>query len=313
MVEMLLPTPFGWPDDATGGTTAEDMQRILASQYEPRVTGSRADRGGIIRHAGWVNDGNGVELKSDATVLVHEGVVLLDIALNRCVQAVVPATESVPMPLSVGEAGKVTIFVAPPKSGSNNAILGTTTSTRVDPSWVVLDRLVFRSGWKTTRDATRDWDKVYAVLFGTAAGELSRAEDAGTEVRSRGQRYKRLAQSLVVPTDCIASLGLSATLMACKPDGDPIRWSEGVQGTVIYQLFVDGVMISSFERVADPFLTTTFWEEQVQLSAGRHEIWVESFGSAAIDREGFRWRLAPGGPQKFRGDSLRVTHQGVRE
>lgn len=312
MVELQLPTPFGWPDDATGGTTADDMQRILAAQYEPRVRGSKAERGGIIRHAGWTNDGNGIELKSDATVRVHEGVVLLDVALNKAVQAVVPATESVPVPLSVGKAGKVTFYVAPPKGGSNNAILGTTTSTSVDPSWVVLDRLDFKAGWKTTRDATRDWDRVYAVLFGTASGELSRADDFGKEVRTRGPRYKRLAQSFVVPTDCIVSLGLSSTIRACTTAGQPVDKATGVVGTVFYQVFVDGTLLTTFERTVDPFLTTQFWEMQTNLSAGRHEVWVESYGGPELKPGQLMWHIAAGGPNKSRGDFLRVIHQGVR-
>lgn len=312
MATFTLPTPFGIRDDASGGTTVEDMQRIIAAKYEFRTDGS-ANRGGIIHHDGISRDGRGVELRPDATLRVHEGVVLLDIAPLRCVEAAVPYVASIDPGLAVGTAGTVTVAVAPPTADTNDSRLITTTGTAPTGS-VVLERLVFPSGWKTTNQATRNVDRSYAVPRGTANGRLSSVVDADTSARKSGSRYKRLSQSFVVPTDANLSFELSTTLRACTSDGSAaVALSKGLVAAVNYAIYLDGTLITSFERPISGFSDTQYFGAGATVSAGRHEAWVESWlGPVVGSRADTFWQVMQGGSQKHRGDFMAVRHEGVR-
>lgn len=314
MAEYQLPTPWGIADDATGGTTPEDMQQLTAIRYEFRKRDS-GKRGGIIRHSGPAGDGNGIELRPDATLRCHMGAVLLDVAANRCVEAVIPYVPTVDPGLAVGTAGTVTIAVALPAAGSNNARLVTSTASSVSDSWEVLDKIKLPAGWTRTNQGTRVHDKEYAVLQGTANGELSSALDADSGPRRSGQRYKRLAQSFVVPTDCNISLALSTTVRACWEDGSgAVDLSRGMTSAVVYEIWLDGAVLTTFERVISGFTDTQFLETVATIGAGRHEVWVESrLGPVAWGTAGQNfWQVMQGGAPKHRGDFLRVRHEGVR-
>lgn len=314
MAEYQLPTPWGIADDASGGTTPEDMQQLTATRYEFRKRDS-GQRGGIIRHSGPTGDGNGVEMRPDATLRCHMGSVLLDVAENRCVEAAVPYVATVDPGLAVGTAGTVTVAVALPAAGSNNARLITTTAASVSAAWVVLDKIKLPAGWTRTNQGTRVHDKEYAVLQGTANGELSSALDADSAARIAGRRYKRLAQSFVVPTDCNISLALSTTLRACWEDGSGgVPMDRQTTAVIVYEVFLDGALHTSFERPVSGIADTTFLETIATIGAGRHEVWVESYfwqpvhGTAG---DNF-WQVMQGGARKHRGDFLRVRHEGVR-
>ena len=311
MAIYTLPTPFGIADDESGGTTVEDMQRIIASKYEFRTDGS-ANRGGIIHHDGLARDGRGVELRPDATLRVHEGVVLLDIAPLRCVEAAVPYVPSVDPGLAVGTAGTVMVGVVPPGFGANDAKLVTTTESLPAGS-VALEKLVFPSGWTTTSQATRSLDRAYAVPRGTANGRLTWAVDSDTAPRRDGVRYKKLSQSFVVPTDANLSFSLSTTLRACLEDGSgAVALSLGATAAVNYAIFLDGALLTSFERPVSGFSDTQYFGAGAAVSAGRHEVWVESWLGPVVGSRGSTfWQVMQGGSQKHRGDFMAVRHEGV--
>lgn len=307
MAEFQLPTPWGIEDDATGGTEPEEMQQLIAARYEFKGRSSPG-RGGIIRHSGPAGDGNGVELRPDATLRVHMGAVLLDIEANRCAEAVIPYVDAIAPGLTVGTAGTVTVYVGPPAAGSNNARLVTTSGT-APAGVVVLDKIKLPAGWTRTNQGTRVHDREYAVLQGTSNGQLSAASDSDSAHRTTGP-YRRLAQSFVVPTDCNISLALTTTIRSITSAGAATQPLRDSQGSVLYRVYIDGALHTSYEIEINGYATSTFHESMATVSAGRHEVWVESSISPA--QSSLRWQVLGGGSLQHRGDFLRVRHEGVR-
>lgn len=297
-----IAVPWGWPNATVGGfkkgTMPSDMQLLLAMMFElhPSSNGGTT-RAGIYRT-------DGVILRADATLGVHEGSVVLDTGSNRVVWAPIPHITNVPHDLSPGTAGTITVYVAPPTGDSPQALVGTTTSSTINPSWVVLDRIRLNSGWARTNQGSRVWDKDYAVLKGTGNGVLSQARDSDTAVRREGHTYRRLQQNFHLRTDADISLALSTTIRS---------ETNYVESTVIYDVFLDGVFQTSFERDVKPFASTEYWEFPLTVSAGTHSAYVES-RAGTIFTEGYStmpWRVHTGTTRKFQGDVLRVKHEGV--
>ena len=311
MATYTLPTPFGIADDETGGTTIEDMQRIIASKYEVR-TSRTSGRRGIVSHPGPDGDGNGVELRPDETLRVHEGVVVLDLSSFRCVEAVVPYVSAIEPGIPVGQAGRVIVSVTPPVAGENDAQL-TTTTTEPPRGSVILEILKFPSGWKTTSQATRDADLIYATPRGAGGGMLSSAVDADTAVRNDGGLYRRLHQSFVVSTDAHIRLDLLTTTYGCSPAGAPVGGTAGITGAIEYAVFLDGVLLTSVERTITGFRESKFLSVGAAVLAGRHEVHVESRSTdTTAPGDEIFWRVGHGGARQHPGDRLTVRHEGVR-
>lgn len=296
-----IAVPWGWPNATVGGfnkgTMPSDMQLVLATMFEfhPSSNGG-STRAGIYRT-------DGVILNADATLGVHEGSVVLDTGSNRVVWAPIPHIANVPHDLPTGTAGTITVYVAPPSGGSPQATVGTTTSSTINPSWVVLDRIRLNSGWTRTNQGSRVWDKDYAVLQGTGSGVLSEARDSDTAVRREGNTYRRLQQRFRLRTDADISLALSTTIRS---------ETHFVAGTVIYDVFLDGVFQTSFEREVKPFASTEYWEIPLTVSAGTHSAYVESrAGSITEGYQTLPWRVLTGTSRKYQGDILRVKEEGV--
>ena len=295
-----IAVPWGWPNATVGGfkkgTMPSDMQLVLATmfEYHPSSNGG-STRAGIYRT-------NGVILNADATLGVHEGSVVLDTGGNRVVWAPIPHIASVPHDLAPGTAGTITVYVAPPTGDSPQAIIGTTTSSTINPSWVVLDRIRLSSGWARTNQGSRVWDKEYAVLQGTGSGVLSQARDSDTAIRREGSTYRRMQQTFSLATDAEISLCLTSTVRSGSTTG----------GSVIYDIFLDGVFQASVERKIDPITDTLYWEFPVTVRAGKHTVYAESrVGVINEPRVTLPWSVVQGGWRKHLGDILRVKHEGV--
>ena len=294
-----IAVPWGWPNATVGGvkkgTMPSDMQLVLATMFEwhPSSNGG-STRAGIYRT-------DGVILNADATLGVHEGSVVLDTGGNRVVWAPIPHIAEVPHDLPTGTAGTITVFVAPPAGGSPQATVGTTTSSTINPSWVVLDRIRLNSGWTRTNQGSRVWDKDYAVLQGTGSGVLSQAKDSDTAVRKAGATYRRMQQTFSVPTDTEISLCLTSTARSENTSG----------GSVIYDIFLDGVFQASVERKIDAITDTLYWEVPATIKAGKHTVYAESRVGVINSGSTLPWSVVQGGWRKHLGDILRVKHEGV--
>lgn len=295
-----IAVPWGWPNATVGGfnkgTMPSDMQLVLATmfEYHPSSNGG-STRAGIYRT-------DGVILNADATLGVHEGSVVLDTGGNRVVWAPIPHIANVPHDLAPGTAGTITVYVAPPTGDSPQAIVGTTTSSTINPSWVVLDRIRLSSGWARTNQGSRVWDKEYAVLQGTGSGVLSQARDSDTAIRREGSTYRRMQQTFSLATDAELSLCLTST----------VRSGNSTGGSVIYDIFLDGVFQASVERKIDPITDSLYWEFPVTARAGKHTVYAESrVGVINEPRVTLPWSVVQGGWRKHLGDILRVKHEGV--
>ena len=294
-----IAVPWGWPNATVGGvkkgTMPSDMQMILAMmfEYHPSANGGTT-RAGIYQ--AW-----GVILNADATLGVHEGSVVLDTGGNRVVWAPIPYIANVPHDLPPGKAGTITVYVAPPTGSSPQATVGTTTSSTINPSWVVLDRIRLESGWTRTNQGSRVWDKEYAVLHGTGSGVLSQATDSDTAIRTSGATYRRMQQTFSVPTDANISLCLTSTA----------RSENNTGGSVIYDIFLDGVFQASVERKIDSITDTLYWEVPATVSAGKHTVYAESRVAVINSGSKLPWSVVQGGWRKHLGDILRVKHEGA--
>ena len=294
-----IAVPWGWPNATVGGTKKgtmpSDMQLVLATmfEYHPSSNGG-STRAGIYRT-------NGVILNTDATLGVHEGSVVLDAGSNRVVWAPIPHIASVPHDLSPGTAGTITVYVALPTGDSPQATVGTTTSSTINPSWVVLDRIRLNSGWTRTNQGSRVWDKEYAVLQGTGSGVLSQARDSDTAIRNSGATYRRMQQTFSLATDAEISLCLTSTARSENTTG----------GSVIYDIFLDGVFQASMERKIDAITDSLYWEVPVTVSAGKHTVYAESRVGVINSGSTLPWSVVQGGWRKHLGDILRVKHEGV--
>lgn len=294
-----IAVPWGWPNATVNGskkgTMPSDMQLVLATmfEYHPSSNGG-STRAGIYRT-------EGVILNANATLGVHEGSVVLDTGGNRVVWAPIPHIAEVPHDLPTGTAGTITVFVAPPAGGSPQATVGTTTSSTINPSWVVLDRIRLNSGWTRTNQGSRVWDKDYAVLQGTGSGVLSQARDSDTAVRKAGATYRRMQQTFSVPTDTEISLCLTSTARSENTSG----------GSVIYDIFLDGVFQASVERKIDAITDTLYWEVPATIKAGKHTVYAESRVGVINSGSTLPWSVVQGGWRKHLGDILRVKHEGV--
>lgn len=296
-----IAVPWGWPNATVGGfkkgTMPSDMQLVLATMFEfhPSSNGGTT-RAGIYRT-------DGVFLKTDATLGVHEGSVVLDTGSNRVVWAPIPYIANVPHDLTPGKAGTITVYVAPPSGDSPQATVGTTTSSTINPSWVVLDRIRLNSGWSRTNQGSRVWDKDYAILQGTASGVLSMSRDSDTAIRDSGVTYRRMQQNFKLNTDSNISVALTSTVKA---------YNENNEGFISYDIFLDGVFLASVDREVRVRATTQYWEFPLAIKAGTHSLYVESRVSHIYNgKRSLPWSVVFAGPRKFQGDILRVKEEGV--
>ena len=295
-----IAVPWGWPNATVNGskkgTMPSDMQLVLATMFEPHPSSN----GGTTRAGIYRSDG--VILNADTTLGVHEGSVVLDTGGNQVVWAPIPHIANVPHDLAPGKAGTITVYVAPPAGDSPQATVGTTTSSTINPSWVVLDRIRLNSGWARTNQGSRVWDKDYAVLQGTNNGVLSQARDSDTAIRREGSTYRRMQQTFSVPTDADVSLCLTSTVRSENTTG----------GSVIYDIFLDGVFHASVERKIDPITDSLYWEFPATVKAGKHTVYAESRVAVINEpRVTLPWKVLQGGWRKHLGDILRVKHEGV--
>lgn len=296
-----IAVPWGWPnatvDGLKMGTMPSDMQLVLATMFEFHPSSN----GGTTR-AGIYRTGS-VILRSDETIGVREGSAVLDTGNNRVVWVPIPHIDNVPHDLSPGTAGTITIYVAPPSGDSPQATIGTTTSSTVNPTWVVLDRIQLKSGWTRTNQGSHVWDKDFAVLQGTGSGVLTQAQDTDSAFRKRGVNYRRMQQNFRVMTDANISLALTSTVRAHSEDNE---------GFITYDIFLDGVFQASVDREARARATTEYWEIPLTVNAGLHSVYVESRVSHVYgDKYDMPWHVVYGGSRKFLGDILRVKHEGV--
>lgn len=301
-----LATPWGWQNIGGRGTMPEDMQRVLATmfEYHPHRSGG-STRAGVYQSLG-------VKLKADTTIGVYPGSVILDVSGSRVVWAPLQEIDNLPHDLPTGQAGTITVYVAPPASGSANATIRTTTGSSFANNWLILDRIQLPAKWTRTNQGKSVWDTEYAVLRGTGSGELSSAIDADGGTRTKGRTYRRLEQTFKLTTDAIVSLHLSTTIRSTYSNGTTRPLSLDLTGSVFYRIYIDGILLTTVEQTISGFAETKNWEFSDVLSAGSHRVYVESSaGFSNLPDKSLHWEVVHGGTYKHRGDFLRVKHEGV--
>lgn len=300
-----MATGFGIPEikvaEATGtepavyqGTTAQDIQRITAAQYQ---------NAGILT-------GCKVMLRADWKVLITAGGVIVD--LGSDLAAAVPVYEQAmalqPAP-AVGERVD-TIYVQQVATASDNLAKVAITSGSAPVNSIILDKLRVTAGATKTNQLTSAWDRRYARSSQSSQGRISSAVDSRNTVRTEGP-YKACSQRFYVDTDRHVNLKLSVTARRCKPNGDSIYPYHESIGSVIYRVFIDNTLVRSFEVMVTGLSSTTQLETMHEVAMGAHTVHIESQAGSKGSQPDIGWQIMYGGTNKYNGDSLTVFDAGV--
>ncbi|MFW0181267.1 hypothetical protein [Rothia sp. P5766] len=289
-----MATSFGiGPDGQGNGTTPEDIQIITAAEYA---------NPGILA---------GCEVDSTTGMSYHikAGAVVIALASDRYVKAPVsPQTIPTEPAPAIGSRTDV-VYVKQNLGGSdgNNAVI-VGVSSSVPANAVEIARYTVNAGTTGTNQAERTGDTKYARPRGASLGTLYGFVDTDTSVKAEGV-FKRGAGSFYLPTDRNIEISLQScvsTELAADINGD-----QRPGGSVMYKIYVDGVLKRSFERGFSNIWDVRHFEFGMDLNAGRHTVhytverrWVQA-GSTG------RWRVQHGHADKFPGDIFHVGDRGV--
>ena len=278
------------------GTTAQDIQRIIASQYE---------NAGILT-------GAKVVLRSDWQYQWTAGAVVMDLGSDLAVQ--VPVYEGTVAPDPAPATGERidTIYVEQLNTASSNLARVVVTSGSAPANAVVLDKLRVPAGATKTSQCTSVWDRRYARHSQSTQGRISSAVDTSAAVRSTGT-YKACNQRFYVDTDRTVNVKLSTTLVRLSKTGGALTSYASSWGTVDYKLFVDGVLVRTFPVLVSALTATQQVETLVDVPMGAHTAHVESSAASNGDLADLFWRVQHGGGSKWPGDALTVFDAGVAQ
>lgn len=276
------------------GTTAQDIQRIIASQYQ---------NAGILT-------GAKVLLRADWKVAWTAGAVVMD--LGSDLAALVPVYESslaLAPPPATGTRTD-TIYVEQLNTPSSNLARVAITSGAAPANSVVLDKLTVPAGATKTTQCTSVWDRRYARASQSTQGRISSAVDSRNTIRTTGP-YKACSQRFYVDTDRNVTLKLSVTARRCKPNGDAIYPYHESIGSVFYKVFIDNELVRTFEVMITGLSSTTQLETMHQVAMGAHTVHIESMAGSKGTQTDLGWQIMWGGTAKYPGDALTVVDSGV--
>lgn len=289
-----MATGFGIGPDAQGnGTTPDDIQVITAAEYA---------NPGILA-------GCEVTGTTGMSYQIKPGAVVIALAKDRYVKAPV-APQSIPTEPAPTVGSRTDVIYIKQNltaSDGNNAVVAGVGRSAPANS-IEIGRYVVSAGVTSTNQATRAGDTKYARPIGGTLGTLATHTEMDTTPRGAGT-FKRGATSFSLPTDRTIEFQFqSCVSVDISP---PSHQPERPGGSVVYRIYIDDVMIRSYER-----RYTNVWDVQTfsfrkDLSAGRHTVhytvhqqWIEA-GSSGL------WRVRYGGVANFPGDVYWVNDIGI--
>ncbi|MDO4919951.1 hypothetical protein [Kocuria sp.] len=298
-----MSTAWGIPDlrDADGtiidATTPQDMQLIIDAQYQ---------NAGILT-------GATVGLRGDMKVDIYDGAVVMK--WNNRGSVLVPVYRQTitldPAP-ATGQA-TVSFYVEQADTATSKAASVVMTTGAVPTGRVVLDKIIVPAGTTKTSSCTRAWDREYAMHSQSTLGALSVAVDQGGDVRTKGKTYKKCSQRFTVDTDRTLNLKMSVTAGRTNASGvSSIGTIAASMGSLRYGLYVDDVLVKTYEVGIDKRWQTIMLETMHKVSRGAHTAHLVSQWESDGDMTGnTNWVVRWGGADKYTGDTLTVFDAGV--
>lgn len=279
------------------GTTATDIQRITASQYQ---------NAGILT-------GAKIVLRSDWTVQWTAGAVVMD--LGSDLAALVPVYEgSLPLAPAPATGERTdTVYVEQLNTPTSNLARVVVTSGSAPSNAVILDKLRVPAGATKSSQCTSVWDRRYARHSQSTQGRISSAVDTGGAVRVKGRKYKACAQRFFVDTDRAVNLKLSVTASRCNAQGvSSIGTIAATMASLRYGLYVDDQLVRTFEVGIDRRWKTVQLETTHEVKMGAHTAHIVSEWEYDGDMStNTNWAVRWGGAEKYNGDALTVIDAGV--
>lgn len=289
-----MATGFGVGLDAQGnGTTPDDIQTITAAEYA---------NPGIIA-------GCEVTGTNNMSYNIKEGAVLIQLSAGRMIRVPVQA-QNIPTAAAPATGSRADIIYVkqnfPATDGSNAVSVGV--STTLPANSVDIGRRIIPAGITATTRATITGNTRYARPIGSTLGSLGGAVDVDGTVHAEGV-FTRGSVSFYLPTDRSVEFSLQSCV---STDGSAANNGPRIPGgSVIYKIYVDGVLQRSFERGYSTVWDVQHFEFGMPLNVGPHTAhytverrWTEQ-GSTG------KWRVRHGGVDKFPGDIFTITDRGV--
>lgn len=289
-----MATGFGVGNDAQGnGTTPDDIQTITAAEYA---------NPGIIA-------GCEVTGTSSMSYNVKEGAVLIQLSVGRMIRVPVQA-QTIPTNAAPATGSRTDIIYVkqnfPATDGNNAVVVGV--GTTLPANSIEIARYTVNAGITTTTQAVRIGNTRYARPIGSTLGALGGTVDTDGTVHA-GELLTRGSVSFYLPTDRSVEFSLQSCISADTAAGNNKPRVPG--GSVMYKIYVDGVLQRSFERGYSTVWDVQHFEFGMPLNVGAHTAhytverrWVEQ-GSTG------KWRVRHGGAEKFPGDIFSITDRGV--
>lgn len=289
-----MPTGFGVSNDANGtGTTPDDIQTITAAEYA---------NPGILA-------GCEVTGTSAMSYSVKAGAVVISISAGRYVKAPV-APQTIPTEAAPATGSRTDVVYVkqnfPATDGNNAVVVGVGRTAPANS--IEIARYTVNAGITATTQAVRIGNTKYARPIGSTLGSLGGTVDTDGTVHA-GELLTRGSVSFYVPTDRSVEFSFQScvsTDLAATNNGPRIPG-----GSVMYKIYVDGVLQRSFERGYSTLWDVQHFEFGMLLNVGAHT------AHYTVERRWFeqgatgKWRVRHGGAEKFPGDIFSVTDRGV--
>ena len=298
-----MSTAWGIPDlrDTDGtiidATTPQDMQLIIDAQYQ---------NAGILT-------GATVGLRNDMKVDIYDGAVVMK--WNNRGSVLVPVYRQTITLDPAPATGDVTVsfYVEQADTATSKAASVVMTTGAVPAGRVVLDKIRVPAGTTKTSTCDRVWDREYAMHSQSTLGALSVAVDQGGDVRKKGTSYKKCQQRFTVDTDRTLNIKMSVTAGRTNASGvSSIGTIAASMGSLRYSLYVDDVLVKTYEVGIDKRWQTVQLESMHKVSRGAHTAHLvsqwESDGDMTTNT---CWVVRWGGSDKYTGDTLTVFDAGV--
>lgn len=289
-----MPTGWGVGNDANGtGTTPDDIQTITAAEYA---------NPGIIA-------GCEVTTSTNMSYNIVEGAVLVQISAGRRVRVPVQSQNIPTAPAPATGSRTDIIYVKqnfPATDGNNAVVVGV--GTALPANSVEIRRRIIPAGITSTAQSMAAGNTRYARPIGSTLGALGGSVDTDGTVHAEGV-FARGSVSFYLPTDRSVEFSLQSCVST-----DTSAANNGPRvpgGSVMYKIYVDGVLQRSFERGYSTLWDVQHFEFGMPLNVGTHTAsytverrWVEQGATG-------KWRVRHGGADKFPGDIFQITDRGV--
>lgn len=292
-----MATGWGVPDlrDTDGtiidATTPDDVQIITNAKY---------DNPGIIT-------GAKVFTRADMKVNITNGAVVMRWGQDRAVEVPVYAQTITLDPAPPTGSTTVTFYVQQANTSTSRAASVVMTTGTAPAGTVVLDQLRVPAGATKSSACESVWDRRYARLTQSTQGVLTKAIDTDGSLRVKGRVYKKMEQRFFVDTDREVTIKLSVTAgrEGYTPQND-------VSGSLMYKIYLDGILVQSFELAINRFWRTQQVETYQTVAMGAHTVYVTSeWQSDGADSKNTSWKVHHGGVERWPGDRLVVLDSGV--